>query len=137
MTRSPCWRGSSTPCTSFARRGGDLLGAALSAVTPPTSSPTAPRGRMLTPPPTNMTTPSGTTTARVMKRRSTASGTRRKRSSRRSCLERVLPLATLTSLVMSPPTQRRMRRSSASQTTSSAFVSWASLQETSLTLTPM
>jgi hypothetical protein len=53
------------PCTSFARRGGDHLGAALSAATPPTSSPTAPRGRILTPP-TSMTTSSGMTTARVM-----------------------------------------------------------------------
>jgi hypothetical protein len=33
MTRSPCWRGSSARCTDSARRGGDLLGAALSAAT--------------------------------------------------------------------------------------------------------
>jgi hypothetical protein len=49
---------------------------ALSAATPPTSSPTAPRGRSSTPPPTSTTTPSGTTIARMMTRR-------RRRSSRR------------------------------------------------------
>jgi hypothetical protein len=74
--RSPCWRESFAPCTSSVRRG-DHLGAASSAVTPPTSSPTAPRGRSSTPP-TSMTTPSRTTTSRVMTRRSTASGTRRR-----------------------------------------------------------
>jgi hypothetical protein len=42
--------------------------AASSVVTPPTSSPTAPRGRSSTPPPISMTTPSGTTTARGMTR---------------------------------------------------------------------
>jgi hypothetical protein len=81
MTRLPCWRESSELYTGSARRGGDLLGAASSAATSATSSPTAPRGRSLTPPPISMTTPSGTTTARAMTR-STASGTRR-RSSRR------------------------------------------------------
>jgi hypothetical protein len=50
MMRSPYWRESSMPCTSPARRGGDHLGAASSAVTPPTSSLTARRGRDLTPP---------------------------------------------------------------------------------------
>jgi hypothetical protein len=49
MTRSPCWRGSSEPCLSTTRRGGDYLGAALSAATPPTSSPATPRGRSSTP----------------------------------------------------------------------------------------
>jgi hypothetical protein len=34
--RSPYWRESSTPYTSSTRRGGDHLGATLSAVTPPT-----------------------------------------------------------------------------------------------------
>jgi hypothetical protein len=82
MTRLPYWRERSELCTCSARRGGDLLGAALSAVTPPTSSPTTPRGRSLTPPPTSTATPSRTTTARAMTRRSTATGTRR-RSSRR------------------------------------------------------
>jgi hypothetical protein len=69
-----------------------LPGAALNAVIPPTSSLTAPRGRNLTPP-TSTTTPTGTTpTSRATIRRSTASGIRRrKRSSRRSCLKRVLP----------------------------------------------
>jgi hypothetical protein len=85
---------------------------------------------------TSTTTSSGTTTTRVTTRRSTALGIRR-RSSTRSCLGRVLPSATLTSPVMTPPAQRRMRRSSARQATSSAFASWASLSETSLTPTPM
>jgi hypothetical protein len=48
--KSPCWRESSELCTGSARSGGDLLGAASSAATPPTSSPIAPRGRSLTPP---------------------------------------------------------------------------------------
>jgi hypothetical protein len=77
-----CWQESFAPFTSSARRGGDHLEAASSAVTPPTSSPTAPRGRSLTPPPTSMITPSGTTTARAMTRKSTASGTRRRSSKR-------------------------------------------------------
>jgi uncharacterized integral membrane protein len=51
-TRSPCWRGSSDPCTSSARRGGDHRGATLSVATPPTSSPTTPSGRSSTPPST-------------------------------------------------------------------------------------
>jgi hypothetical protein len=49
--------------------------ATLSVTTPPTSSPTAPRGRNSTPP-TSMTTPSRTTTTRATIRRSTTSGTR-------------------------------------------------------------
>jgi hypothetical protein len=77
--RSPYWRENSELCIGSARRGGDLLGAASSAATPPTSSPTAPIGRSSTHPPTSMTTPSGTTTVRAMIRRSTASGTRRRR----------------------------------------------------------
>jgi hypothetical protein len=83
MMRSPCWRESSVPCTNSARRGGDLLGAASSVATPPTSSLTAPRGRSSTPPPTSTTTPSGMTTARAMIRRSTAPGTTSRRSSKR------------------------------------------------------
>jgi hypothetical protein len=64
---------------------------ALSAVTPPTSSSTAPRGRSSTPP-TSMTTPTRMTPAtRATTKRSTALETRRKRSSRRSCPEHVLP----------------------------------------------
>jgi hypothetical protein len=59
-TRSPYWRESSKPCTGSARRGGGLLGAALSMETPPTSSPTVPRGRSSTPP-TSTTTTTGTT----------------------------------------------------------------------------
>jgi hypothetical protein len=43
-------------CTSSVRKGGDQLGAALSAVTPLTSSLIASRGRSSTPP-TSMTTP--------------------------------------------------------------------------------
>jgi hypothetical protein len=74
----------------------------LSAVTPPTSSPTAPRGRSSTPSSTSTTTPSGMTTTRVMIRISTASGIRRRRNFRRSCLERVLPSVTSTSLVTTP-----------------------------------
>jgi hypothetical protein len=78
---------SSVPCTSFARIGGYHLGAASSAVTPPTSLPTVPRGRIPTPP-TSMTTPTRTTIARATIRRRTALGTR---SSRRSCPEHVQP----------------------------------------------
>jgi hypothetical protein len=44
---------------------------------------------------------------------------------------------TLTSLVITPLAQRRMRRSSASKVTSLAFTSWANLRETSPTLTHM
>jgi hypothetical protein len=68
---------------NYKMRGRSLLGAASSAVTPPTSSPTAPRGRSSTPL-TSTTATTGTTPAiRVRARRSTASGTRRRRSSRR------------------------------------------------------
>jgi hypothetical protein len=77
MTRSPCWRGSSVRCTDSVRRGGGLLGAALSAATPPTSSPTAPRGRSLTPP-TSTTTTTRTTPVTRARARSTTSGTRRR-----------------------------------------------------------
>jgi hypothetical protein len=35
IMRLPCWQGSSACCTSSARRGGDHLGAALSAMIPP------------------------------------------------------------------------------------------------------
>jgi hypothetical protein len=131
-TRSPCWRGSFKPRTSSARRLRDHLGAALSVVTPPTSSPTALRERSSTPP-TSMTTTTEMTKARVTIRRSTASGTRRRRSFKRSCPEHVLNRASLTSPVMTPPAQRRMRRSSASKATSPAFASWENLQETSPT----
>jgi hypothetical protein len=79
----PCWLESFTPCTGSARRGGDHLGTALSVVTPPTSSPTAPRGKSSTPPPTSMNIPSGTITTRAMIRTCTASGTTRRRSSKR------------------------------------------------------
>jgi hypothetical protein len=82
-TRSPCWRGSSTRCRDLARRGGGLLGAALSAATPPTSSPTAPRGRSSTPPTSTTTTTRMTPVTRVRVRRSTILGTRRRRSSKR------------------------------------------------------
>jgi hypothetical protein len=86
--RSSRWRESFVPCTSFARRGEDHLGVALSVATPPTSSPNVPRGRSSTPL-TNTTTPSGTTIARAMIR-STALGIRII-SYRRSCPERVMP----------------------------------------------
>jgi hypothetical protein len=90
-TRLPCWRGSSMFCISSIRRGGDHLGVASSAVTPPTSLSTALRGRSLTPP-RSTTTPTGTTLAtKVTTTKSTASGTTRRRSSRRSCPEHVLP----------------------------------------------
>jgi hypothetical protein len=46
-------------------------------------------------------------------------------------------LSDLDFLAMTHLAQRRMRRSSVSQTTSLAFVSWASLLDTSLTPTPM
>jgi hypothetical protein len=57
-------------------RGGDHLGAASSAVTPPTSLPTTPRVRSLTPPTstTTTTTIKMTPATRVMTRRSTALG---------------------------------------------------------------
>jgi hypothetical protein len=51
--------------------------------------------------------------------------------------ERVLPSVTSTSLVTTPPSQRRMRRSSASKVTSPAFPSLANFQDTSPTLTLM
>jgi hypothetical protein len=50
--------------------------------------------------------------------RRTTSETKRKRSSRRSCPEHVLPLATLISRVKTPLAQKRMRRSSARKVTS-------------------
>jgi hypothetical protein len=84
MTRSPCWRGSSALCTGSTRRR-DHRGAASSAVTPPTSSSTAPSGRNSTPSPTNTTITTETTPAtRARVRRSTTLGiTRRIRSSKR------------------------------------------------------
>jgi hypothetical protein len=107
---------------------------ASSVATPPTSSPTIPRGRSLTPP-TSMTISSGTTIVRAMIRRNTSSRTRRrKRSYRRSCPKCVLPLATSTSPVMTHPTQTRMRMSSTSNATSPTFSSWASLREISSAL---
>jgi hypothetical protein len=136
MTRSPCWRESFVPCTSSARRG-DLLRVASSAATPPTLSPTAPRGRSSTPPTSTTTTTEMTPATRVGARRSTAPGTRRKRSSRRWCPERVLPSTTSTSPVMTHPAQRRMRGPRARQVTSPAFTSWAKLRDTSPTSTLM
>jgi hypothetical protein len=82
-TRSPFWRGSSALCTNFIGRGGGLLGAASSAVTPLTSLPTAPRGRSLTPPTSTTTTTGMTPATSVRVRRSTTSGTTRRRSYRR------------------------------------------------------
>jgi hypothetical protein len=71
--RLPCWQESFTPCTSFTRRGGGHLGAASSAATSHTSSPTASRGRSSTLP-TSMTTPTRITSAtRAITRKSTAS----------------------------------------------------------------
>jgi hypothetical protein len=99
MTRSPYWRGSSMPCTSSARKGGDHRGVASSAMIPPTSSPIAPSTRSQTPPTSTTTTTGMTLATRVTKRRSTASRTTRRRSSRRSYPERVLPSVTLTYLV--------------------------------------
>jgi hypothetical protein len=81
--RSPCWQGRSALCTYSTRRGGGLLGAASNVATPPTSSPTAPRGRSLTPPTSTITTIGMTPATRVRAGRSTASGKRRRRSSRR------------------------------------------------------
>jgi hypothetical protein len=79
--RLPYWQESFMPCTSSARRGGGHPRAALSAATPDTSSPTAPRGRSSTPP-TNTTTPTKTTpTTRATTRRSTTSETRRSTTS--------------------------------------------------------
>jgi hypothetical protein len=78
-----CLQGNFGRCTSFRRRGEEApktLGAALSAVTPPTSSPSTPRGRSTTTA-TRMTRATRTTTKRRI-----ASETRR-RTSRRSCVE--------------------------------------------------
>jgi hypothetical protein len=83
----PYWQGSSTPFTSFVRRGGVHPWAALSATTPPTSSPTAPCGRSLTP--SSTTTPTRTTTARATTR-TTSETRKRRKSSKRSCPERML-----------------------------------------------
>jgi hypothetical protein len=83
ITRSPCWRGSSEPCTSSTRRGGDHRGATSSAATPPTSSLTSPSGRSSTPSSTSTTiTPRKTPATWARPRRSTTSGIGR-RSSRR------------------------------------------------------
>jgi hypothetical protein len=75
-------------CTSFGRRGEEApktLGAALSVMTPPTSSPTATRGR-------SMTTPTRTTkTTRTTTKRRITSGTTTRRTSRRSCPKHVQP----------------------------------------------
>jgi hypothetical protein len=74
--------------TSFGRRGEEALktpGVASSAVTPPTSSPTVPRGRSTTTPTRTTTLIRMTTTIRMTTRRRIASGTRRRRTSRRSC----------------------------------------------------
>jgi hypothetical protein len=76
---------------NFIRRGGDHLGVTLSAATPSTSSPTAPRGRSLTPPTSMTTSTRMTLVARTITRRSTTSGTRIRRSARRSCPKYVLP----------------------------------------------
>jgi hypothetical protein len=51
--------------------------------------------------------------------------------------KRVLPSAISTSPAMTPPAQRRMRSPSVRQSTSPAFALWASLRDTSLTLTLM
>jgi hypothetical protein len=122
MMRSPYWRESFAPWTSSTRRGGDHLGAASSAATPPTSLPTKPRGKSSTPPTSTTTSTEMTPATRAMIRR---------------CPECVLPSTTSTSLVITPSAQKRMRSSSASKATSSAFASWANLQGTSSTLTLM
>jgi hypothetical protein len=83
MKRLLYWRGSSVPCTNYARRGGDHPGAASSAATLLTSSPIAPRGTSSTPP-TSTTMPTRMTPA-------TRATRRRRRNFRRSCPERVLP----------------------------------------------
>jgi hypothetical protein len=87
--RSPCWQERSMSYTSFAKTGGDHLGASSSVTTPPTLLPTTPRGRSSTPP-ISTTTSSEMTTTRATTR-STASRIRRIRSSRSSCPEHVLP----------------------------------------------
>jgi hypothetical protein len=60
MTRSQCWQESFELYTGSVRRGGGLLGVALSEVMPPTLSSIVPRGRSLTPS-TSTTTSTGTT----------------------------------------------------------------------------
>jgi hypothetical protein len=85
--RLSCLQRNFERCTSFGRRGKETpetLGAALSAATPSTSSPTTPRGRSTT------TTTRMTTATRTTKRRRIASETRR-RTSRRSYPEHVQP----------------------------------------------
>jgi hypothetical protein len=70
-----CWQGSSVPCTSSARRGGEHPQPILSAATPLTSSLITPIRRISTPA-TSTTRPiETTTTTRVTTRRRTASGT--------------------------------------------------------------
>jgi hypothetical protein len=86
MMRLPCLQGNFGRCTSFRRRGEEdheTPRVLVSAVTPPTSSLTAPRGR-------SMTTPIRMiTTTRMTTRRRITSGTRRRRILRRSCPEHV------------------------------------------------
>jgi hypothetical protein len=92
MMRLLLWQGSSLPCTSYARRGGDHPGAASSVVTPLISSPIAPRGRSSSPPTSMTTQTETTTTTRVIRRRRiTSETTIIRRSSRRSCPKHVLP----------------------------------------------
>jgi hypothetical protein len=84
MMRLPCWRESFELCIGSVRRGGDLLRAALSAVTPLTSSPTTLSGRSLTPPTSTTTTTRMIPATWTRERRSTTSEIkRRRRSSRR------------------------------------------------------
>jgi hypothetical protein len=85
-----------------------------------------PKRRSLTPP-TSTTTPMRMTLVIRVTTRRRRRRRRRRRSSKKSCPERVQPLATLTSPVMTPSAQRRMRRSSVSKVTSPAFVSSANL----------
>jgi hypothetical protein len=81
IMRSPYWRGSSALYTGFTRRGEDHRGIASSAVTPPTSSLTAPSGTSMTSPTSKIITTEMTPAARVRTRRSTTLGIRRKRRS--------------------------------------------------------
>jgi hypothetical protein len=87
MMRLPCLQGNFERYTSFRRREEKTpktLRAALTAVTSPTSSPIAPRGRSMTTP-TRMTT-----STRMTTRRRIASETTR-RTSGRSSPEHVQP----------------------------------------------
>jgi hypothetical protein len=136
MMRLSCLQGNFGWCTSFRRRGEEtpeIPEVVLSAETPPTSAPTAPRGwsgSTLT----RKTTTTRTTT-RITTRKRIASGTGTGGTSRRSCPEHVPPW------VKTHQVQKRMRRSTtrSRKMTSPGCASWPweDLRGTTLNLTPI